>query len=224
MRASRVTLFLIWVIVVFPLSGAAEGPAVSAGDSYAAAMSALAADPGLVLFKAGPFDPAQGLPGEALFGLSEGRDRDVGTLCYVVQFPCVPGPGERALLSEAGAEILYYLPNNAYLVSADAGACRSLATALEVRLAFRLPKFAKIDPILTSGEWKPGIVELVAVPGVSAAPAADALAKRFPDLRFVTDASHHKRGRVVCAVPEKTLPAFLDEASGMEDVLSILPW
>lgn len=187
-------------------------------------MSILAADSKLVLFKAGVFDPALGVPAESAFGRSDIRDRSEGTLHFVVQFPCVPGESERKLLDEAGAEILYYLPNNAYLVRADSSRVASLETERAVRSIFRLPKFAKVDPALISGPGPDPTVELVCTPGASGTPVAGRLAKDFPSVRFITSEYHHKGGRVVCAVSDKDLTAFLDEASGLEDVLSILPW
>jgi subtilisin-like proprotein convertase family protein len=227
MQRFRLPLFLLSILLLLsPLAAVAqeESTGVDAPSELAQTMSALAAEPALLLFKAGVFDPVKGVPLDSGFALSDFRDRSAGSLIYVVQFPCVPGDKERAILQRHGAEILYYIPNNAYLVRMDASRFGDVEFAPEVRSAFRLPKFAKVDPALTSGPGPDPTVELVCTPGVSGTPVAVRLAKGFPSVHFVTQEIHHKGGRVVCTVPVQNLSAFLDEASGLEDVLSILPW
>jgi len=193
-------------------------------ETLAETMSSLASKPDLVLLKTGPFDPLAGVPLETSFGASELRDRNEGVLHYVVQFPCTPGEQERELLDTVGAEILFYLPNNAYLVRMESSRFASLEFAQEVRAAFRLPKFAKVDPALRVGPGQEKTLELICTPGASGSPVAGRIAKEFPAVRFITRDYHHQGGRVVCAVPAADLDAFLDEVSGLEDVLSVMPW
>jgi len=187
-------------------------------------MSALAAEPSLLLFKAGPFDPSAGVPDEARFALSAFRDRRDGELLYVVQFPHTPGEAERALLADEGAVILGYIPNNAYLVRMASSRFSKVSAKAGVRAAFRLPKFAKIHPDLGADLSRDRAVQIVAPEGTDLTAAAEALALRFPTLRWATGPSHHLQGSIVCEVPAADLLAFLDYAAGLEAVLYLLPW
>jgi uncharacterized repeat protein (TIGR01451 family) len=193
-------------------------------DAFVQEMSVLASNGDLVLFRAGVFDPAKGVPEDAGFAVSSFRDHDDGDLLYVVQFRKTPGEGERTMIGKEGGTILHYVPNNAYLVRMDSERFPRLHGEAAVRSAFRLPKFAKLDPDLTADLDRDRLIELVAPAGTSLSPAAGLLAKQFPELRFVTQAFHHKGGRIVAEVPVKSLPPFLDYAAGLEAVLSILPW
>jgi uncharacterized repeat protein (TIGR01451 family) len=193
-------------------------------EAFVREMSALASDPSLILFKAGTFDPVQGVPEDAGFAVTSFRDRSDGDLLYVVQFRSTPGEAERAAIERDGGTILHYVPNNAYLVRIPSARFSRLFGDASVRAAFRLPKFAKLDPAVT-GDPAPALkVELVAPSREDLSSAAGLLAKRFPDLGFISTGYHHAQGRIIVEVPAQALRPFLDLASGLEDVLSVLPW
>jgi subtilisin-like proprotein convertase family protein/fibronectin type 3 domain-containing protein len=208
-----------------PRVSQAQSAGLSGQQSLEETMSALVGESRLLLFKASSFDPANGVPSEGSFALSDKRDRASGRLLYVVQFPGSPGEKERRRLADLGAEILNYLPNNAFLVAMDSERFGDLERSAEVRAAFRLPKFAKVDPVLAHAAGKEDrSVEVVCAPGAKGEPVAGRIAKIFPQARFLTNAYHHQGGRIVCAVSAKELGGFLDEVAGMEAVLSLLPW
>lgn len=194
------------------------------GEAHVRQMSALVADPSLLLFKAGAFDPAKAVPDDTEFGLAPYRGRGAGELLYVIQFRWVPGLVERAAIEDGDGTILGYLPNNAYLVRMPSARFQRLSGAGAVRAAFRLPKFVKIDPALVDRSEGNRMVQLVAVDGIDLAETADDLLRRFPTLRLTTSSEHHRQGRMVGEVDAADLREFLDASAGLEEVLYILPW
>ncbi len=223
MKRSFLPAFLILLAFMLPQSQTAP-EAADPGEGVAQKMSALASDRRLILFRASAFDPTIGMPAEAGFGLTDSRDRSSGELLYVVQFRGVPGKAERGMLERLGATVLYYVPNNAYLVKIDSGRFAGLSGEKAVRAAFRLPKFAKLDPYVTEDVTRARAVELMAAPGADFASTAENLRTRFPKAVFISAAYHHAQGRIIVEVGAGDLRGFLDAAAGLEDVLSVLPW
>lgn len=214
-------------LLAFPLILALNLPAQSpeaGSDARVRRLSSLAADPSLVLFRSGPFDPGIGVPEEARFGLTSYREREEGDLLCVVQFRATPGETERAALRSEGATVLGYVPNNAYLVRVSASHLQKVIARGEVRAGFRLPKFAKIAPELLADVSRAQMIQLLAPEDDDLAAAGDLLAARFPSLRLASGAEARRPGRLLCEVPAALMSDFLDYVAGLEAVLCILPW
>ncbi|HQO20712.1 MAG TPA: S8 family serine peptidase [Acidobacteriota bacterium] len=211
------SLFLLSLALWVPVWSAGEEPPGSR-------MASPVAEPGLILFRTGIFDPASGVPDETVFGLSGQRDCTEGGLLYVVQFGSAPGTVERKAIVSLGGEIIGYIPNNAYLVRMDSFRFSGLAKADGVRAAFRLPKFAKVSPELLWGDIDEGRVQLIAPGNADLSAEVKELSDRFPSLSFETGNEHHSRGCAVCKVVPADMAGFLDFASGLEDVMGVLPW
>jgi len=147
-------------------------------------MSALASDRSLVLFRAGNFDPVLGVPAGAGFALTEFRDRSSGSCCTW----CSSADARRSgagMLEKHGATLLHYIPNNAYLVKMDSARISRLSEEKGVRSAFRLPKFAKLDPYVMEDVTRSRKVELMACRGGFRI-HGEILGKRFPKTVFVS--------------------------------------
>ncbi len=67
---------------------------------------------------------------------------------YVVQADGPLTDGFRALLTQAGASIVAYVPNNAYLVTATADAARQLSAVPRTRLVLPWEPYFKLEPSL----------------------------------------------------------------------------
>lgn len=201
------------------------GSALSAGEEPPGSrMASLAAEPELILFRVGVFDPASGVPDETAFGLSGQRDCVEGGLLYVVQFASAPGESERKAVVSLGGKIIGYIPNNAYLVRMDSSRFSGLARIGGARAAFRLPKFAKVSPELLSGDIKEGRVQLIAPENSDLSGEVKEISERFPSISFETGSESHERGFALCRVASPEMAGFLDFASGLEDVMGVLPW
>ena len=163
MRGFRLALpfFLLFALTAY---GATQN-----ADMLVRQMSELASTPELILLRGGNFDPAQGVPSEASRGLSEQRSANGGPELYIVQFTRSPQDEERALMNRMGAEMLYYIPNNAYLVRLNPDIAVYLPQSSLVRSFFRLPKWAKIDPLVSSPKFS--TLEILVAPGRDGRPA-----------------------------------------------------
>ena len=71
---------------------------------------------------------------------------DPGT--YIVQAKGPPDEAFRAQLKQAGATIVSYIPNNAYLVRAEAGAAQSLDHAPQIQAVLKYEPYYKLSPLL----------------------------------------------------------------------------
>lgn len=88
---------------------------------------------------------------------------------YLVQARGAPDDGFRSLLRNAGAEIVSYIPNNAYLVRASAEVARNLAQNPSLQAVLPFEPYFKISPALLP------LAVQSAQPGSLAAPANPAL-------------------------------------------------
>lgn len=211
-RISVVVLFI--TLVVVPAFGA-DPP------------SDLARNGDLLLLRAATIDPTEEIPQSLGADLTPWRDQTTGRVLGIIQYSRTPSQSDRTGLAKSGVERLYYLPNNAYLVRYDLADSELLAQQPGVRSLLRLPKWARVEPGLLNAAPGPGdriALEILAVPGRSAAGLEAALTKRFPGVRFTTKEHHHAQGRLIVSVPSADLVQVVDLMAGMEDTLWIEVW
>ncbi len=186
--------------------------------------SLLASNPNLILLRAMVIDPLSENISEEQFGLTSFRDKTSGDILYVIQFWDVPSDEDREEIFKEGGKIISYIPNNAYLVIIDSEKFQNLSYKKNVRSAFRLPKWAKIDPNIY--EIKGDELELSVNPisGFNSLGIADFLVKTMPEVKIKTRREHHENGPLVCSVPASILNKFLDSITGVEEVFSTTPY
>ena len=126
-------------------------------DSIIRQHSDLRRNPALLVLDHGIADPAkQGLPQaqwQPRAQMSDAVKLEIQSLngtkaVSVVQFTMVPGAAQRARLQEAGATIVGYWPNNAYLVSADNAALTAISRWDDVRFTAHVPADLRISPAM----------------------------------------------------------------------------
>jgi len=99
--------------------------------------------------------------------------RSVGDAgAYIVQARGVITEGFGAQLKEAGAQVVSYVPNNAYLVRANAGVARALEVSPLVQAVLPFEPYYKLDSTLlrlaVREELSPyGLLNVVSFPGES---------------------------------------------------------
>ncbi|HPR63221.1 MAG TPA: S8 family serine peptidase [Thermoanaerobaculia bacterium] len=182
----------------------------------------LKANPDLILFRAGVFDPVVTIPSEIDFGLTCRRDAGTGPYLYIAQFNRTPGKSDKDHLNQIGAEVLYYIPNNAYILRLKPEQIPTVEKISSIRALFRLPKWAKIDPLIWTTMKDPVQIEILTAPGRDGVPVHRFLRHTFQDAEFMTTDYHHQRGCVVCSFSHDRLYEFLDTCSDLEDVLSMI--
>ncbi|RLE25828.1 MAG: hypothetical protein DRJ65_06860, partial [Acidobacteria bacterium] len=219
---------LLTVISVLLLMLVAVGPTFAAGEnSLGAEMTAKVQTPEMLLLRSAHFDPLDRVPLDVGLGLSNWRDRREGLVLGIVQFSSTPSAQSRTALERAGVEYLYYIPNNAYLVRFDLGDLELVSGLTGVRVVFRLPKWARVEPgLLDKAPDAEGMVaiEIMSAPGKGAQGIAVTLEKLIEGTVLVTDLYHHQQGRVIARIRSGELHRAVDLLTGLEDVLSVDLW
>ncbi len=183
-------------------------------------MSSQVRNPSLLLLRNAAFDPADRVPEDVGFGLSRWRDQRGGRVLGILQLKTSPTEKARRLLRSAGAEILYYIPNNAYLLRFDLANIEALSSLPMTRAVFRLPKWAKLAPeAIRSGKQGIQRLEIMAAPGRGGESIAAVLGKSIDGIEILSSARQHQLGRVIVKVPRDRLFETVDLATGLEAVL-----
>lgn len=174
----------------------------------------------LILLRNQYFDPGIEIISDLEFGLSPDlRDLKEEGL-YIIQFFHSPLNEERELIKSRGADILYYVPNNAYLIRGKGENFLNI----KVRSFFKLPKWAKINPSLFESKEEEIIIQIMSTPKRDAIGIYEKIIEKFKTVRVLTDYNEHLKGRIICTVNGEEILKFLDEISSFDDVLSIDPW
>ncbi len=209
-------------------------PAVTATPQ---SIEATVANPSLLMFRAGSYDPAT-----QRLDLSATANADAISARYaIVQFrPEAVGSGRRALEAQ-GMEILGYVPNNAYYVRLNGRSLDSVKAQAGVRAAEHQSAGLKIDPRLwstvrhdllqqtpedaTSELELLDVIDVRGFAGESSAAIAEALRKAMPGVRIMRRSERPDAPPYVHAgVPRDQLDALLKAASAIDAVAFIEPW
>ncbi|TCO42780.1 S8 family serine peptidase [Dokdonella fugitiva] len=203
---------------------------VIAGQPSLDAIEAARGNPDLILLRAGVFDPAR----QTL----DLRDAGVGAATEsnyaIVQFKPAGLKAARKALAARGAEILGYVPNNAYYVRLNGVRLADLAQDAAVRWAGAVAPAMKLDPALWSATrassaalQNDGRYELMiqAFDGVSSAAIEGQLVKQVPGVEITmrsmrAEALPYVRAKVDAAA----LDRLVDAATAIDGVAFVSPW
>ena len=174
------------------------------------ASSSMARDAGTIYLRNAELNAARfGLPDPATLNEAAG-ERASGDELWIVHFDRDPALAEREAVAAAGAELLGYLPENAYLVRAEAAAARALAELRNVDALLRYAPEWKVQPGLAAQER--GILDL----RLSFAPGTDMVAIERAALQLGAESLGSSK---VSRRPRLALRA----GAGQLDALSRLP-
>jgi subtilisin family serine protease len=218
-----------------PQSGAASLQAVSAQLATPTSVRADATDPKRLVLRAGSYDPlSQRLDFGALVPASGNSTRYA-----LVQFhPDQVGAGRRRLAAR-GAQVLGYVPNNAYVVRLNGLALDTVAADPAVRATVYRPNALKVAPRLWTnarvalplqGDGEAGAAEgdvllLRGFAGESSAAIAAAVGKLVPEARVLARSLRAQaEPGVRVGVPRARLDALIAAASGLEAVAYVEAW
>ena len=224
-----------------PRSGPAADALVFPADEAARRqIETLAADGGWILFDGARFDPLRhGSPDLSAYVPVPPGSRDLPASALrlaIVQFEVPPGPAQRAQILAAGAEILSYVPQRAYLVRADAYTLASLAGEPEVRWVGRYEPGFKVDRRL--GRLARGLVldkplpgeraetlrlDLLFAPGVSLEQARTAVSRALPGVAVPAGAESAGVVALTVEVPLDRLALDLGALAALEELVVIEP-
>lgn len=186
-------------------------------------------DPAVILLRAGIFDPAT----QMLDARNVGAAVPAGSNYAIVQFEPGQLKKSKALVAR-GAEILGYVPNNAYYVRLNGVQLADLANDRDVRWAGAVLPAMKLDPALwiatraTSAALQAdGRYEIMiqAFDGVSSASIAAQLTKRVAGVEITmrserADAAPYVRASVAAA----SLDGLIEAATSIDGVAFVSPW
>ncbi|MDQ7087301.1 MAG: S8 family serine peptidase [Acidobacteriota bacterium] len=154
----------------------------------------------------------------------------------VVQFEQAPGPAQRARILAAGAEILSYVPHQAYLVRADAYALATLAGSAGVRWVGRYEPGFKVDRRLgrlarglalqrpLPGERAESLrLDLLFAPGVDLAGARAAVGRALPGVEVLQGAESSGVTALTLELPLRRLAFDLGALAALEEVVVVEP-
>lgn len=230
------------VALALALSQAAAAPidtrtSVSAHRQDLDTLALVSANPNFLLLRAGAYDPAN----ERLdTSLSVVADRGVSSNYAILQFaPDTIDAGRKALLA-SGAEIVGYVPNNAYFVRLNGNAADALKQVSGARAAEAYVNAFKVDPRLWTdarsallqqqpegaiGSTVLDIVDIRGFRGESSASIEAALKKLIPDVQITGRSQRAEADPYVYAgVSRGRLDALLQAASRIDGVSFIEPW
>ncbi len=209
-------------------------PAVTATPQ---SIEATVANPSLLLFRAGSYDPAT----QRLDLSATANAGATSTRYAIVQFrPEAVESGRRALEAQ-GIEIVGYVPNNAYTVRLNGRSLDSVRAQAGVRAAEFQAAGLKIDPRLwstardqllqqvpedaaTESELL-DIIDVRGYAGESSAAIAETLRKHVPGVHITRRSERPDAPPYVHAgVPRAQLDALLNAASAIDGVAFIEPW
>jgi len=176
----------------------------------------------LIILKNLTFDPLKEIPKDEDFGFGIWRDTSQKGI-FIIQFNKTPQKEDKESLKKFGVEIIYYIPNNAYLVNLNPINLEDIKKIKNLRAIFPLPKWAKIDFEILKNE-KIDKIEGISVKNKDISSIANYLLKKFNGIEFITKEYHHKKGRFVLKFDRKNLRNILDVISGFQDIISIIPW
>lgn len=203
----------------------------------AASIAVAATHPELIILSAGSYDPASQRLNVSMSG---GADT-VSTSYAIVQFHGSTLEAGRKALEAKGADILGYIPNNAYVVRLNDNSLDTVQRSLGVRSAEYYAASYKIDPRL----WKDArsmliqqapedapesseLLDLVDVRGFKGESSANieaALRKLVPGVRITSRSQRPEAAPYVHAgVPRDLLDMLLHAASSLDSVAYIEPW
>lgn len=191
--------------------------------------AALSADAGLLLLKGGAFDPLV----QRLDFSATGAAATVDARYALVQFKAGT-LAPRAHLQRLGADVVGYVPNNAYQVRLNAGNLDGLRADPAVRWADAITAGMKLDPALWSGNAaSPGtdaaadakaIVVVHGFAGESAGTLAGALKKSVGDAMVVLINERADAPRVRVRVPATELSRLIAAATALDGVAWVEPF
>lgn len=210
-------------------------------EAAAARRAAWRAERGAILFDAARFDPlADGEPEMSAFvpetpSFAEGSVQEARH--WVVQWHEVPTQEERARVQAMGVELLSYVPNNAYLVRANALAMAEVGALDEVRWVGRYRPGYKVDRALgrlAAGRYLPRrlpgerqnaiLVDLLVTPSAAPEDVAASIALLAPKVEIVGAATFGRGpGLVTVRLPLRALAIDLAHVANLEDVVAIEP-
>ncbi|WP_440225576.1 S8 family serine peptidase [Dokdonella sp. MW10] len=211
--------------------------ALSAHRQDAAAIAVSAANPNLVLLRAGAYDPAVQRLDAGVTGGAESLSAGYA----IVQFtPDQVEAGRKALLAQ-GAEIVGYVPNNAFYVRLNGKSLDALRQASGARAAEPYAAALKVDPRLwtdargtllqqqpedaTDATLVLDIVDIRGFRGESSEAIEAALRKLVPDVRITGRSQRAEAAPYVHAgVTRDRLDHLLYVASLIDGVSFIEPW
>jgi Subtilase family len=208
-----------------PAASPPQAQRVAAAEPAVEAIAAAARDGRQILLRSGLFDPlAQQLDArDAVPGLA---DAAASPRYALVQFDS-RGAAARRALQARGAQLLGYVPNNAYYVRLDGIDLGSLRAAQGVRWAGAVAPAWKIDPRLWSArrselqsiDGAQVALEIELFPGEDSAAVLASLQQAVPALDVL-----HAGQRLRLGVDKAALDALLAGASQIEAVQFIAPW
>ena len=203
--------------------------AIPAGEPSLAAIDAARANPEQIILRAGVFDPLQ----QTLDLRPAGAPASATSNYAIVQFePAQLKAGRKALLAR-GAELLGYVPNNAYYVRLNGARVDDLGIS-GVRWAGHVQPAMKLAPALWSAKratsaalGNDGSYELMiqAFDGVSSAAIANDLQKRVAGVEITMRSQREDAAPYVRAkVPAASLDALIAAATAFDGVAFVSPW
>lgn len=227
------TTALAFALVVW---GAGVGPVMAGNDGVralppsppdAAELDTLRTRPELIVLRSGAFDPLVEQLDFAVRGLPSATSGRYG----IVQFEPTQAADVRAALTAEGAEIVGFLPNNAYQVRWPAGTQQRLAQRSGVRWAGVYQPGYKLAPALLDGsalaaQAPSGTVELEihGFRGERGDLIAGELLKAAPGLAMGARADALGLVSVRVRVPAAQLESVLNRASAIDAVAWIEPY
>lgn len=229
MKAMPVRTALATALTLAFAAAASAATSVPAARPSLDAIEAGRMNPDVILLRAGIFDPAT----EALDVRSVGAAAPAGSNYAIVQF--APGQLKKSkALVARGAEILGYVPNNAYYVRLNGVKLADLANDSTIRWAGAVAPAMKLDPALwtatramSAALQADGSYELMiqAFDGVSSAAIANDLLKRVAGVEITmrserAEAAPYVRAKVAAA----SLDALIDAATAFDGVAFVSPW
>ena len=211
--------------------------AVDAHPLDASAIATVATNPNVLILRAGSYDPASQ---RLKINLSGAADT-VSTSYAIVQFHANTLDAGRKALEAKGAEILGYIPNNAYFVRLNGNTLDTVKHGVGVRAAEYYAASYKIDPRLwkdertfllqqppedvTDSQELLDIIDVRGFKGESSAQIEAALRKMVPGVRITSYSQRREATPFVHAgVPRNQLDQLLHAASLLDSVAYIEPW
>ncbi len=190
----------------------------------------LRSDNSLLLLRAGVFDPAAQQLDLNPTGVAMLAPELTSRYAIVQFLPGIQKIQDR--LQQAGAELVSYVPNNAYLIRLGGQGLAAVRADPAVRFAGSFEPGMKLDPALWTNERaKLGVseygehqIEIQGFAGESAQRLLSALQKRIPDVGVTSQVERSTGPRLRVRVKPEQLALLLQTASGTEGVAWIAPY
>ena len=237
LRRRALVVALASVLAHAGIASADPRAVVPAAVATPQSIDATLANPSLLMFRAGSYDPTV----QRLDLSATANPVATSTRYAIVQFHADALDAGRRALQKQGVEFVGYVPNNAYFVRLNGSSLDTIKANTAVRAAEFHSAGLKIDPRLWSTQRhlllqqtlddagstnEPlDIVEVRGFDGESSAAIAESLQKLVPGVRIIMRSMRADAAPYVHAgVSREQLDTLLQAASAIDGVAYIEPW